>query len=260
MDRLTEYARAAVEEYRELLHPEAPRVERNWAAIERRAVAELDPGPQQEPSASALGRWGARRIAATAGAMVTGAACIALVMTWQPWSGVSSNHDDVTREAAAYDLHAPPESASRTTRDACDRVSNTPGSCPSSAPPAVVPESEPAPAPAPDVAPAKPAAKRERGRPPKTTATLQELRLIRAARTALRDEDPAAALRALDEHTRRYTGGEFSEEATVLRIAALCRVGRISVGRKLQQKFLATHARSPFAGQATHACPSTSSE
>lgn len=53
-----------------------------------------------------------------------------------------------------------------------------------------------------------------------------EMALIAAAKAALHRGEPAAALRTLEEHARRFARGQMLEDRRVLRIEALCAGGK----------------------------------
>lgn len=62
---------------------------------------------------------------------------------------------------------------------------------------------------------------------PASASTLaEETVLLEAARTALTQGDPSAALHALDLHAERFPAGELINEARSTRLRALCRAGR----------------------------------
>lgn len=73
-----------------------------------------------------------------------------------------------------------------------------------------------------------------------------EARLVERARTALAQDDPAAATAALEEHDRVYPGGAFADEARVVRIDVLARTDR-AAARTAAEAFLAAHPASPYA-------------
>lgn len=298
MDRLSEYARTVVEDYRDHLSPKGRRIERNWDAIERRALAEGADDGACEPELDAVRKRRVRWGIPLAVAMVA-CACAALVVEWRPVadSGPRAISDDTIAEARHAE--AAPSAAleacvSEATHACTVKDSEVLGSLSSSSSfsprgpreaALAEPQGVPLIAPAIPLEPSRvmttvlqqagertmsepdvhmPRAKRHRRQlptsRPSSTRVIDEIALVRRARVALRDGDAAAALRTLDEHARQFGAGEFTEEATVLRIAALCRGGSVTAGRKLQRTFLAVHARSPLAGQAAHACPEASSD
>jgi len=101
------------------------------------------------------------------------------------------------------------------------------------------PSGEPAPAPPPA---AKPAAR---------DTLSHEVVLLSRATSALRTGDLAAALRALDEHARRYPHGVLREERRAARAQALCGVGRFAEGRA---ELEGLPAQSPTAARAQQIC------
>lgn len=98
-----------------------------------------------------------------------------------------------------------------------------------------------APRPAASAAPASP-------RPAPTSLT-GEIASLDAAREALAAGDASRALRALDEHDRKFPGGMLGPEATVLRIEALALRGDRASAARLGNAFLDAHPRSPHANR-----------
>jgi hypothetical protein len=80
-----------------------------------------------------------------------------------------------------------------------------------------------------------------------------ELMLIETARTALREGRARDALAALEEHRSRFARGAFTEEAAVLRIEALAKVGESATASRLARSFLDTRPRSPYASRVRRA-------
>jgi hypothetical protein len=76
-----------------------------------------------------------------------------------------------------------------------------------------------------------------------------EIAALDAAREALGAGNAAAALRALDDHDRRFPGGMLGPEATVLRIEALALRGDRASATRLGRAFLDAHPRSPAAAR-----------
>lgn len=123
-----------------------------------------------------------------------------------------------------------------------------------------VPAAEPAPIEAEAPAPAieEPAAKpsaapieapRATARPADKPTLADEVAALDAARVALSSGNAAAALRALDDHDRRFPGGVLGMEATVLRIEALVARGDRASASRLGRAFLDAHPRSPHASR-----------
>jgi TolA-binding protein len=116
---------------------------------------------------------------------------------------------------------------------------------PVDAPPAPVAE-EPvdvAPEPKTQVKPATPT----RGAVPNTDSLAEELAAIEDARSALGRRDYAAALRQLDDYTRRFSKRRLDSEATVLRIETLAAKGDREAAARLGKSFLAGHPNGPYA-------------
>jgi outer membrane protein assembly factor BamD (BamD/ComL family) len=114
--------------------------------------------------------------------------------------------------------------------------------------PAPIPSADPAPAP-PRVDRAAPKASgTTSGKTKRTASTLDaETSLLDAARGALRDGHPEAALRTLEGYDAQFPSGLLSPEATVLRIEALVRVGDDAGAGRLADSFLRAHPESPLA-------------
>jgi hypothetical protein len=83
-----------------------------------------------------------------------------------------------------------------------------------------------------------------------------EIALLRDARHALRGGQPAEALALLDEHARRFPSGALAEDRAAERVFALCALGDVAQARAEGVRFLATHARSPYADAVRGSCGS----
>ncbi|WP_437952938.1 hypothetical protein WME98_21125 [Sorangium sp. So ce296] len=108
----------------------------------------------------------------------------------------------------------------------------------------------PGPAPAAAASPPRPksAAPRSRSAPVASTDTLgEQVAMIDRARDALGAGDAAGCLSALDAYDRRFPRSAMGEEATVLRIEALIRLGDRARAADLGQRFLASRPTSPHA-------------
>ena len=79
----------------------------------------------------------------------------------------------------------------------------------------------------------------------------QEVALLSRATSDLRAGRAAEALKALDEHRRKFPNGTLSEERRAARAQALCSLGRIAEGRT-ELSLLAP--RSPAAARARQVC------
>jgi len=69
----------------------------------------------------------------------------------------------------------------------------------------------------------------------------EQMKLIDAARTRLRRDDPRGALAVLDDYERRFRQPAFKEEATVLRVSSLAKAGDRAQARRVGDAFLSAH-------------------
>jgi hypothetical protein len=114
------------------------------------------------------------------------------------------------------------------------------------APPAAIPADDPKPE------PVRVAAKASASAPPDhagAPSLADEVASLDAARTALAGGDASGALRALDDHDRRFPGGALGPESTVLRVEALARRGDRAAAARLGKAYLDAHPRSPYASR-----------
>jgi hypothetical protein len=81
-----------------------------------------------------------------------------------------------------------------------------------------------------------------------------EMRLLKAAYSALRAGKPEQALAQLAEHTWRFPNGELAESRDVAHIMALCRAGKVEASRSEAKRFLSERPSSPFAGRVRAIC------
>jgi hypothetical protein len=81
----------------------------------------------------------------------------------------------------------------------------------------------------------------------------EELRLMRAASTALTDDEPGEALRILHDHARRFPDGALAQERRALRAIGLCKQ-RAPDARHERDSFLDSDAQSPLAARVRDAC------
>lgn len=95
------------------------------------------------------------------------------------------------------------------------------------APPEPKPKVQTSPQPIqPATTPRRPERKVVPAEPSAETGIEAELRLVEKARLALRNHDANAALRALDEHARRFPNGQLATERGHTKIKAYCLAGR----------------------------------
>lgn len=79
----------------------------------------------------------------------------------------------------------------------------------------------------------------------------EEVRLLSLATSALNAGQPAAALRSLDTHQRRFPRGTLTQERHAARAQALCALGRVGAGRVALEQLV---PESPAAVRAKKAC------
>jgi hypothetical protein len=71
-----------------------------------------------------------------------------------------------------------------------------------------------------------------------------EIKLVDAARTLLIGANPSDALRALDQYRAEFPNGKLAEEAAVLRIEALAKLGDNAGAEHLAREFVRAHPAS----------------
>jgi hypothetical protein len=103
---------------------------------------------------------------------------------------------------------------------------------------------------------AAPAIQPDLNAPSMASSSQDELRLIRAALTALRDGHPGDALDALGDHARHFPRGALASQRAGLRVVALCDAGQHAQGVREQQAFLARDDGSALAQRVRQACAS----
>ncbi|HEY8376481.1 MAG TPA: hypothetical protein VIK91_08330 [Nannocystis sp.] len=81
-----------------------------------------------------------------------------------------------------------------------------------------------------------------------------ELALLRAAREALTQGEPAAALVSLERHRREFPGGLLVEERMLLRAQALCELGRRAEARAAAAELVRAFPSSPHARTSAGLC------
>lgn len=81
-----------------------------------------------------------------------------------------------------------------------------------------------------------------------------EVALMRKARGALDDGDPAAALGALADHAERFAAGQMREDRLRLRVEALCALGRGEQARAEADAFLRDHPGSTHTARVRSLC------
>jgi hypothetical protein len=183
----------------------------------------------------------------TAGTLAKSGATVALFK----WIGIGVLGGVVTVGAVAV----APQLTSHAAAPKVAQVQAQAPTSPNKPAPAVAPAppaEEPAPSatPAAEEAPtAKPEAPKPSAKPADKPTLADEVAALDAARVAVSRGDSAAALRALDEHDRRFPGGALGQEATVLRITALAQRGDRAAATRLGRAFLDAHPTSPLAAR-----------
>lgn len=81
-------------------------------------------------------------------------------------------------------------------------------------------------------------------RPSPEETYAQELALLQRARASLAKGDATAALAAIAEHQRRFSGGRLREEREALRVKALTSLGRSDEARRAAERFKTEFPRS----------------
>ena len=84
----------------------------------------------------------------------------------------------------------------------------------------------------------------------------EEVAILSQASAALHAGQPAAALRALDEHRRKFPRGALGQERASARIQALCALGRVKEARPELERLARTSPNSPHVARARKACGS----
>jgi hypothetical protein len=231
MTELSPEAKRFVEEVRELDDPSRADEARIRGALAAAIAAQGATIASGTATAAAASGTGAVALKLTlAGALVVGvASTVVYTVMPEPPDEVSTQHTRVEQPQAVIDHGTPRELLE-----------------PDPAPePALEPALEPetpmetpraiAPAPraiaiepptTPEVAPSETAAPIAPEEPPTPADTLaEELDLIRAANRALA-ADPPTALARLDEHRARFERGQLATDREVVRVLALCALGR----------------------------------
>jgi len=84
----------------------------------------------------------------------------------------------------------------------------------------------------------------------------EEVQILSRAERELHNGRPALALKALDEHQRRFASGALVQERSAARIQALCALGRAEEARIESIKLKRTSPNSPQAAQMSSPCES----
>jgi hypothetical protein len=84
----------------------------------------------------------------------------------------------------------------------------------------------------------------------------QEVAILSRAGTELHSGRAAAALRALDEHQKKFPAGLLTQERTAARIQALCALGRMTEADAELARLARSSPESPHEARARQACGS----
>ena len=77
---------------------------------------------------------------------------------------------------------------------------------------------------------------------------------IREARAAMRRGEPQAAIAAIDRQFPEGQASTMEPEATLARVAALCRLGDVVTARRVADRFLARFPESPLGARLRGSC------
>jgi hypothetical protein len=87
-----------------------------------------------------------------------------------------------------------------------------------------------------------------------SSATDDEISLVRRAAATLRAGRPGDALTLLSEHAARFPNGVMGEERDGLRVLSLCAMGDSALARREATLFLTHSPNSPLAGHIRKEC------
>ncbi len=88
----------------------------------------------------------------------------------------------------------------------------------------------------------------------------EEVAILSEASAALHGGRPAAALKMLDEHRRKFPRGALGQERTSARIQALCALGRTKEAQAELARLARASPNSPHVARARKACGSSPTE
>ncbi len=221
MQSLSPEARARLAEFQRAESPAPETEDRVLAALERRLA---EPAPR-------------RRVVVP---LVTALALAAALLLVVRWAIAPAGRADEAAVQAPY--HDEPRTTG-TVHEAPAVV--TPVVTP------VAPELVPAPEAAAVAEPPVPSASSPR-RPRAASADdiAAEVALLRAAKLAA----PARRLELLGEHARRFPGGSFAAERSLLEVEARCELGEVDEARALAARFAQRFPASPLAARVAKIC------
>lgn len=243
MRELNDAARQAMDRYRERVSPGPDAADRSWERIASRiesGEAPLDVDRREPRNAGK--RWLVGAVVAAAAAVVAayGVDAISLVSE----RGAQAPADPFGAGAVADDDPTDGKAIVRTHR----APAPSPTAASESPTEPEVADVERAPEPA-------PAKNRPNVRPGTAVQSVRaEMQLVRRAKVALRDGNPAGALSLANRHLREFEDGELAEERELLRITATCELGHARHARQLARAFLVARPRSPLAVHVREIC------
>ncbi|MDC0717010.1 hypothetical protein [Nannocystis bainbridge] len=231
--------------------PEAGAEDRIWAAVEHRLAHGPAPPGGADVDPGALG--GATGGGGVVLKVIAGVALIAAAVGL--WS--ARDRPEAPQVVSVAAIEAVPEARPNIA---------TPAPLAPAPEPVVTPSVTPAPAvvEAPEPAPEEPTEARKKSRPrPRIDAPpveeepadfAAELKLIAEIRGALKRNDSARALAGVDEHARRFAGGQLVQERIAYHVEALCAAGRVADARRVARDMLAKWPDSTHAPRVKSSC------
>jgi hypothetical protein len=269
-------SRREIEAYKGSVTPSASTRESNWEAIASRALRGDAPEWVDDPEIAPRRRRPPRWL--LGGALAVAAAVVAMLA--HGGKLMSRDASSAAPASASYEVSSHPtkgessDARERPDLEGAARVAEPRVEAPEEAELAPSEEAELAPSENIELAPSEKAERPEpvlrtrrsptadrASEPERKSEPIDPLATVRAesslvgrARAALRDEDPATALRLLDEHARRFPTGELEQERELLRISALCDAGRAAAARKAAHSFRAAYPGSPLLGHLGSTC------
>jgi hypothetical protein len=256
-------SRAELEAYKASVTPASATRDANWEAIARRALR--GDGPAWIDEASLVPRRRRTRTWIAAAGITVAAAAAAVMLVAGPDLLVRGDGAAVPSTASYEAADGERAASDAATRQQAERGVPAVRVDPQ---PTLIAEEEVASAvESPEVEvreKPQPAARRGRKAPPERAPEgrdVDPLEVVRAeslligrARAALRDDDPAAASRLLDQHARRFPSGELEQERELLRVIALCDSGQTDAARRSARGFREAFSGSPLLGHLESTC------
>jgi hypothetical protein len=222
--------------------PPAGTNDRVWGAIEDRLAngplpPELDDGPLLEHAPAEL----AANVGASSSIVLKVVGVLAVVGVIGAGLALSRDRDRRPDSVAALEPAATaalvePVSDEPLTPEP-ETLQPEPAELPSVEPPSIEPPSPEPPSPEPPRTsePSKP--KTTLKAPPQPKSLADEVALMQALSTALKQEDSSKVLALVAEHERDFPKGQFIEERRAAKARALCRSGKLAAGKREAESF-----------------------